>query len=510
MKRILHILIPIHILILAMLPVMLPSCVSDTSQSASRRQLLEIYNDADSTIRKEGNYPKSLELYLSFIRGAENDPELQPQLMRAYVSVAVIYGSYNDVDNAIVYNKLAYPLARKLGDTRFSELAITNLAQSYLWKQGYDDASDMADSLLNLNPGQSKTLMFHYSIIKGEVALQSGRSEDALRHFRKADSIAKAARLSRYERSAPLGLMADYYEKANMPDQQRFYLDKEWELLESDNDPQPKAECARRLMIYHTGHGNLDEARRFQTEYFRLSDSLVNLQQFLSVSARHQQSRMESKGDEITSLNREASYHRIIIVVIATLLTLAIVFIIVIVCQKRSLDAAYRALFDKDRRLMGIVPAEQHAGENSPDESATDSGTDSPQDPSGTDPKENERNRALYDKIVKTMETTRDYLNPDFGLSNLVAMAGSNVAYVSKVVKLYSGQNVPSFVNEYRIREACRRILDDDNFGNITFAAIGESVGFSSQASFNRAFKKVTGITPSLYQKMVSADRKNG
>ena len=118
------------------------------------------------------------------------------------------------------------------------------------------------------------------------------------------------------------------------------------------------------------------------------------------------------------------------------------------------------------------------------------------------------RNRDLYDRIVKLMETTRDYLNPDFGLGNLVSMAGSNVAYVSKAVKQYSGLNVPSFINEYRIREACRRILDEANFGNITFAAIGESVGFSSQVSFNRAFKKVTGLTPSLYQKMVSDKRR--
>lgn len=108
------------------------------------------------------------------------------------------------------------------------------------------------------------------------------------------------------------------------------------------------------------------------------------------------------------------------------------------------------------------------------------------------------------------MEQTHDYLNPEFGLSNIVSMAGSNVAYVSKVIKRYSGQNVPSFINEYRIREACRRILDDTNFGNITFAAIGESVGFSTQASFNRAFKKVTGITPSRYQQMVADGRKNG
>lgn len=77
--------------------------------------------------------------------------------------------------------------------------------------------------------------------------------------------------------------MARYYEKINMPDSQLVYLDRVWELVEADNDPQPKAECARWLMNYHTKHGNLAEARKYQVEYLKLTDSLVNLQQFLSV-----------------------------------------------------------------------------------------------------------------------------------------------------------------------------------------------------------------------------------
>ena len=496
-----------HILYLSILFVltnMLWSCGDGVSMSESRQRLLQGYNSAEYTIRNEGNYPKALGLYLAFIRGAENDSTMEDLLMTAYVSVAVIYGSFDDVENAIVYNRRAYSLAKKLGDTRISELALTNLAQSYMMKRGYDSASRMADSLLTLNQSESRTLMFHYSIIKGEVALRLDRYDEALAHIRKADSVVGSGDFSRYECSAPPGLMARYYEKINMPDSQLVYLDRVWELVEADNDPQPKAECARWLMNYHTKYGNLAEARKYQVEYLKLTDSLVNLQQFLSVGANHQQSQIALKGEEINILNREASYHKVIIAVVASLLSLAIVFIVVIVYQKKRLDAAYRALFEKDRRLMSMLDEQQAC------EPACDSanGISHTTDAGGCDTMEEGRNRDLYDRIVKLMETTRDYLNPDFGLGNLVSMAGSNVAYVSKAVKQYSGLNVPSFINEYRIREACRRILDEANFGNITFAAIGESVGFSSQVSFNRAFKKVTGLTPSLYQKMVSDKRR--
>ncbi len=497
----------LRIIIILLGSVVVPSCANDRQSLTSEHQLLEIYNCAENTIKHEGNYPKTLELYLSFIRGAEDNPALERQLVKAYVSVAVIYGSFNDIDNAIVYNKKAFALARKLDDMRFSELALTNLAQSYLGKNNYDNTLAIADSLLSLNASESKTLKFHNSIIRGEVALQLNMYNEALRFFRKADSIAAAENLSRYERSAPSELIARYYEKVNMPDSQLVYLNKVWTLIEADKDPQPKAECARELMEFHTEHGNLREARRFQTTYLELTDSLVNIRNFLSVSANHQQRQIDSKGDEIDILNRKANHHKAIIIVIATLLSLAIIAIIIIICQKRNLNAAYRVLFEKDRRLIAIR-SEKHFSKNDADRQCNDSEPDIAS-LSEEDTKEDERNRALYERIIQSMEATRDYLNPDFGLSNIVAMAGSNVAYVSKVVKRYSHQNVPSFINEYRIREACRRILDETNFGNITFAAIGESVGFSTQASFNRAFKKVTGMTPSIYQKMASAGHKS-
>lgn len=485
------------------------ACSEDRSRSDAQMRLLEIYNCAENTIRNEGNYPKTLELYLSFIRDAENDPSLETQLVKAYVSVAVIYGSFNDIDNAITYNKLAYTLARKTGDSRFAELALTNLGQSYLDKHYYEDASTIADSLLALGSEESKTRMFHHAILKGEIALDLDRNTEALAYFRKADSIALAAGLSRYEQSAPLELIARYYEKNGMPDSQLVYLNRAWDLVDADNDPQPKAECARELMEFHTGHGNLEEAQWFQNKYLDLTDSLVNLQKFLSVNASHQQKQIDSKGDQINLLNRKASYHRTIIIIIAALLTIAIIFIVLTILQKRNLDAAYKALFEKNQRLMGLA-GQSHFDQENNDLFTDGTNSDTTTADDEIDPREEQRNRLLFERIVQSMEDTRDYLNPEFGLSNIVSMAGSNVAYVSKVIKRYSGQNVPSFINEYRIREACLRILDDTNFGNITFAAIGESVGFSTQASFNRAFKKVTGITPSRYHQMVASGRKKG
>ncbi len=181
----------LHILLFSFIAAMSVSCNADMADSATDQELTDIFNEAETTIREQGNYPRALDLYLTFIRGAENNSSFDPQLMTAYISVAVIYGSFNDIDNAIAYNKLAYSLARKLDDTRISELALTNLAQSYMAEHDYERASRTADSLLLLNAHESRTLTFHHSIIKGEIAMQHAYKADALKYFRHADSVAK-------------------------------------------------------------------------------------------------------------------------------------------------------------------------------------------------------------------------------------------------------------------------------------------------------------------------------
>ena len=46
-------------------------------------------------------------------------------------------------------------------------------------------------------------------------------------------------------------------------------------------------------------------------------------------------------------------------------------------------------------------------------------------------------------------------------------------------------------------------MLDDhENYGNITIQAIAEEVGYKSSTSFIQAFKKLVGMTPSVYQNL--------
>ena len=56
------------------------------------------------------------------------------------------------------------------------------------------------------------------------------------------------------------------------------------------------------------------------------------------------------------------------------------------------------------------------------------------------------------------------------------------------------------FVNEFRIKEA-KSILKDPSKKEFTVLEILYEVGFNSKSSFNTAFKKHTGLTPTQFRK---------
>ena len=113
----------------------------------------------------------------------------------------------------------------------------------------------------------------------------------------------------------------------------------------------------------------------------------------------------------------------------------------------------------------------------------------------------------LLEAINSIMENTQEYCESDFSLEKLAMLVNSNKSYISQIINETYHVNFNGFVNEYRIREARIRLTDIEQYGNYTIQTISESVGYKSSTTFINVFKKITGITPSMYQKMVKAQK---
>ncbi len=110
----------------------------------------------------------------------------------------------------------------------------------------------------------------------------------------------------------------------------------------------------------------------------------------------------------------------------------------------------------------------------------------------------------LNNSIMKVFESSEIY-SADFNMQKLAALVSSNYNNVSQVINEQSGKNFSQLLNEYRIAEACRRLIDIEHYGKHTIEAIGESVGYGSRSTFITQFKAITGMTPSEFQHQARA-----
>ena len=73
----------------------------------------------------------------------------------------------------------------------------------------------------------------------------------------------------------------------------------------------------------------------------------------------------------------------------------------------------------------------------------------------------------------------------------------ASTSYVSTVFKNVTGQNLTQYINTVRINEA-KRLLSE---GKHTRQEIAGMVGYNDYAYFSSIFKKLTGKSPSKWQK---------
>ncbi|SMG51686.1 AraC-type DNA-binding protein [Marivirga sericea] len=97
------------------------------------------------------------------------------------------------------------------------------------------------------------------------------------------------------------------------------------------------------------------------------------------------------------------------------------------------------------------------------------------------------------------MKTEKPYLNPSITIQYISDEIQIPVRDLSLLINHKLGQHFFDFINAYRIENAMR-ILKDPEKSKMNILEILYEVGFNSKSSFNTAFKKHTGITPTSYR----------
>ncbi len=100
--------------------------------------------------------------------------------------------------------------------------------------------------------------------------------------------------------------------------------------------------------------------------------------------------------------------------------------------------------------------------------------------------KEKIENAMLQDCLFEDSELT---------LTQLSKHLSSNSSFISKVINEGFGKNFNDFVNHFRVEALLSKLRSGDHFEQ-TLMGIAYDCGFNSKATFNRAFKKYTKMSP--------------
>ncbi|MBK9938526.1 MAG: AraC family transcriptional regulator [Chitinophagaceae bacterium] len=98
-------------------------------------------------------------------------------------------------------------------------------------------------------------------------------------------------------------------------------------------------------------------------------------------------------------------------------------------------------------------------------------------------------------KLLGLLQEEKIYEDPELTLTQVAKQLQSNPSFISMVVNRGFGLNFNDFINQFRI-EAVKEMLKKGEHKKQTLLGIAYECGFNSKATFNRAFKKVTGLTP--------------
>ena len=104
--------------------------------------------------------------------------------------------------------------------------------------------------------------------------------------------------------------------------------------------------------------------------------------------------------------------------------------------------------------------------------------------------------------LIQSMDVDKIFLDADLNIEKLAVALTCRKHHLSQVLNEKLLLSFNEFISRKRIAEA-KMLLADKNFNHFKIASVAFESGFNSLSSFNDAFKKSEGITPSQYRLFV-------
>ncbi|MBE4947329.1 helix-turn-helix domain-containing protein [Chryseobacterium culicis] len=112
--------------------------------------------------------------------------------------------------------------------------------------------------------------------------------------------------------------------------------------------------------------------------------------------------------------------------------------------------------------------------------------------------------KLLFIGIENEMSDNKHFINPKFTITQLNTIMNVKNNRISKAIKFHGYDNFNTYINSHRIKYV-KELIDKNNLEKVTFMYIYTEAGFINQSTFNKTFKKFTGMTPSEYLQILNS-----
>ena len=107
---------------------------------------------------------------------------------------------------------------------------------------------------------------------------------------------------------------------------------------------------------------------------------------------------------------------------------------------------------------------------------------------------------AYKNKLLTCMEEQKPYLNPNLTMTDLADELAVPHRELSQIINESFEQHFYDFINSYRIKESKQFLRNSSK--KSTVLEIAYAVGFNSKSTFNTAFKKHVGVSPTEFKNL--------
>ena len=422
-----------------------------------------------------------------------------------YQTISEECNNYDLGTTAFKYYKRALATGIKTHDDRHTDMASTDVLAMAHVQGGLPLIDDIWQNYLQLPEAGETWILRRYNkmLYQAFSNVEQRRYDQAIKVYDDQLQLIDTTQYSRliyftHVEKAKVHAMKGDYRRAieALKQSERIAVDLEMKDC--------KLEVFQMLAQYYQQSGDHAARQHYYDQYTQLKDTLTNYQQLASVSEMVYRNELKGMEQEMSEIKHHREVMSYVTMVSLGFLMALLVLLYLVYRKNRELKHSNQSLYQKNVEMLRAEEEErrmrrQLQDKETPAATADDADNEVKYKSSHLTDEDKEQ---LLSRIQQVMENSDEIFSPDFSLERLAMLSGSRYKYVSQVINEYYEQNFNNFLNSFRIKEACKRMRDLDNYGNYTIEAISESVGFKSRSTFITSFKRITGLTPSQYQRM--------